>query len=243
MTAPLMALSIPILDVCLSIVRRFLRREPLLRGDRGHIHHRLLDLGLTQRQVVVTLYAACGIAACFSVLQSAPANHFSGAVILVFCAVAWVGIQNLGYAEFEQARRIILAGGFRKALNSQLTLRAFEESFAVANSIEECWEALQEAARRLGFAEVRWHVGDVAYHRALWRIDGNAAWSLRIPLGEYDYVNFNRASDADPFAINTSALADVMRKTIGTKCGKLTARPVRSSAQRAGRIDHAAAGR
>src|SRR5579871_1015050 len=82
MTAPLMALSIPILDVCLSVIRRFLRREPLFRADRGHIHHRLLDRGLTQRQVVVTLYAACGVAACFSVFQSVAANHYSGAVIL-----------------------------------------------------------------------------------------------------------------------------------------------------------------
>ena len=118
MTAPLMALSVPILDVCLSVVRRFLRRQPIMAGDRGHIHHRLLDRGLSPRRVVLLLYGLAGLGAVFSIFQSVAVNHFAGAVILVFCAVAWMGVQNLGYTEFDQARRMILAGGFRQALNS-----------------------------------------------------------------------------------------------------------------------------
>ena len=49
MTAPLMALFVPLLDVGLSVVRRFLRHQPIFDADRGHIHHRLLDRGLTPR--------------------------------------------------------------------------------------------------------------------------------------------------------------------------------------------------
>jgi UDP-GlcNAc:undecaprenyl-phosphate GlcNAc-1-phosphate transferase len=41
--APIMALSIPLLDTALSIVRRYLRRQPIFTADRGHIHHRLID--------------------------------------------------------------------------------------------------------------------------------------------------------------------------------------------------------
>ncbi len=243
MTAPLMALAIPMLDVCLSMVRRFLRREPLFRGDRNHIHHRLLDQGLTQRQVVVTLYAACGVGACFSVLLSVTANHYSGAVILIFCAVAWVGIQNLGYAEFDQARRMILAGGFRRALNSQLILRSFEESFAAADNPEGCWGVLQETGRKLGFAEVRWKIGQAVYECALWQMDGNAAWSLRIPLEDQDYVNFVRASDADPLVINVSTLAAVIRKTIAAKSADLKVHARNADGRSVPRRDYAAANR
>jgi UDP-GlcNAc:undecaprenyl-phosphate GlcNAc-1-phosphate transferase len=50
MTAPMMALAIPILDVCLSIVRRYLSHRPIFAADRGHIHHRLLDRGLSPRR-------------------------------------------------------------------------------------------------------------------------------------------------------------------------------------------------
>src|SRR5947208_12565007 len=42
MAAPLMALSIPLLDTALAIVRRFLRHQPIFGADRGHIHHKLL---------------------------------------------------------------------------------------------------------------------------------------------------------------------------------------------------------
>src|SRR6201999_2943513 len=40
-TAPMMAMAIPLLDTGLAIVRRFLRNRPIFEGDRGHIHHRL----------------------------------------------------------------------------------------------------------------------------------------------------------------------------------------------------------
>src|SRR5689334_2987755 len=84
MTAPLMALSIPILDTCLSVARRFLRRQPIFRGDRGHIHHRLLARGFSQRRAVLLLYGVCAIGAVVSIFQSVGANHYAGAVILVF---------------------------------------------------------------------------------------------------------------------------------------------------------------
>src|SRR5262245_64724034 len=51
MTAPLMALAIPLMDVCLSIVRRFIRHQPIFGADRGHIHHMLLARGFTVRRV------------------------------------------------------------------------------------------------------------------------------------------------------------------------------------------------
>ena len=53
---PIVAMGVPIMDTLFSMVRRFLERRPMFSPDRGHIHHRLLDLGLTQRRVVLILY-------------------------------------------------------------------------------------------------------------------------------------------------------------------------------------------
>ncbi len=53
---PLLALGLPITDLLLTIVRRFVARRSLFSADRGHIHHRLLDLGLTHRRAVLSLY-------------------------------------------------------------------------------------------------------------------------------------------------------------------------------------------
>src|ERR1043166_6822987 len=68
MTAPLMALGIPILDACLSVVRRFLRHQPIFGADRDHIHHRLLKRGLTPKGVAVLLYGMAAVGASFSLL-------------------------------------------------------------------------------------------------------------------------------------------------------------------------------
>jgi UDP-GlcNAc:undecaprenyl-phosphate/decaprenyl-phosphate GlcNAc-1-phosphate transferase len=53
---PILALGLPILDMLMTIARRFLERRSLFAADRGHIHHRLLDSGLTHRRSVLSLY-------------------------------------------------------------------------------------------------------------------------------------------------------------------------------------------
>jgi hypothetical protein len=53
-----MALAIPLLDVCLSITRRWLLASRSLT-DRGHIHRQLLARG-SHRQAYCPLYAVCG---------------------------------------------------------------------------------------------------------------------------------------------------------------------------------------
>src|SRR5438874_419385 len=55
---PVVALAVPIVDTALAMGRRALTGRPMFSGDRDHIHHRLLGLGLSQRQVVLVLYGA-----------------------------------------------------------------------------------------------------------------------------------------------------------------------------------------
>lgn len=49
-------MGVPILDTAFAIVRRSLSRQPIFKPDKGHLHHRLLGLGLSQRQAVVCIY-------------------------------------------------------------------------------------------------------------------------------------------------------------------------------------------
>lgn len=55
---PLLMFAIPLLDTAFAILRRLAKGQPVLTsGDRGHLHHRLLDRGMSQRQVVIAIYA------------------------------------------------------------------------------------------------------------------------------------------------------------------------------------------
>jgi UDP-GlcNAc:undecaprenyl-phosphate/decaprenyl-phosphate GlcNAc-1-phosphate transferase len=68
----LLVLGVPIIDTFWIIVRRVLAGRSPFTPDRGHIHHRLLDLGLTHRQTVVLIYAICiGLAVLSLVLSGA----------------------------------------------------------------------------------------------------------------------------------------------------------------------------
>jgi UDP-GlcNAc:undecaprenyl-phosphate GlcNAc-1-phosphate transferase len=55
--APIIALGVPIIDTLLAMVRRTLARQSIFAADKGHVHHKLLDLGLTHRRVVLALYS------------------------------------------------------------------------------------------------------------------------------------------------------------------------------------------
>src|SRR5262249_3314458 len=55
---PIVALGVPIIDTLLAMVRRFLARRSIFAADRSHIHHRLLELGLSHRRAVLILYGA-----------------------------------------------------------------------------------------------------------------------------------------------------------------------------------------
>ena len=65
---PVLALALPLADTAFAIARRLYRGESPFHPDRGHIHHRLLALGLTQKQAVAVLYAVSAILGLAAVL-------------------------------------------------------------------------------------------------------------------------------------------------------------------------------
>ncbi len=54
---PILLLGIPILDTVFAIIRRSLKKEPIYKPDKEHLHHQLLKLGLSHRNTVLAIYA------------------------------------------------------------------------------------------------------------------------------------------------------------------------------------------
>ncbi|MBX5496455.1 MAG: undecaprenyl/decaprenyl-phosphate alpha-N-acetylglucosaminyl 1-phosphate transferase [Bryobacteraceae bacterium] len=188
MTAPLMAVAIPLLDVLLSITRRFLRGQPIFAADRGHIHHRLLDRGLKPRTAALLIYAASGLAAAFSLLQNVAYHQFGGLIVILFCAAAWIGIQHLGYVEFGMARQMFMKGNFRRIIDAHTRLQGLEAGLAQAATHEELWSQLRQGAQMFGFRGVR-----LKLHNGVWEeVDESAGplWQVRVPLPNSQYANF-----------------------------------------------------
>ncbi len=81
----LLVLGVPIIDTFYIIVRRLSRGRSPFSADRGHIHHRLLDLGLTHTQTVLLIYAICaGLGALSLVLSGSGQLYAFMGAFLVF---------------------------------------------------------------------------------------------------------------------------------------------------------------
>ena len=220
MTAPLMALAFPILEAGISVARRFLRGDPIFSADRGHIHHRLVDLGLTPRRAVLLIYGITSIFAMISLLTVMPAFRYPGLVIILFCAVSWIGIQHLGYAEFSEARKIILSGTVRQLIASQTKVRAYRWALERAGSLDECWQLTVEAMRDLGFDYVELAVAGGPHYES-WlhepgpHISRENCWTVRIPLSpplEESWMEISRHIDRGEGYLMLHAVVETVRE-------------------------------
>lgn len=87
---PLLVLGLPLFDTLTSIVRRVKSGQSIAKADRGHLHHKLIDMGLSQRQSVVIMYTASGaLGLCAIVL--ADRGALSAIILLTAMSVFIVG--------------------------------------------------------------------------------------------------------------------------------------------------------
>lgn len=103
---PVVSFGLPILETVLSILRRLISGRPIFTADREHIHHKLLQRGLSHRQVVIVLYAVSGLFALLSLFLLWPTGSTLGLVLAVVGSGVWLGIQHLNYLEFGELRRV-----------------------------------------------------------------------------------------------------------------------------------------
>lgn len=97
---PLLALGVPLFDTMLSPVRRFLRGKKMFDPDKGHVHHRLVGMGLTTRKAVLVIYSItlglCVLALVVTNLRDEQAGLF----LVIMGAGAALLIRKLGYFEY-----------------------------------------------------------------------------------------------------------------------------------------------
>lgn len=82
---PVLALAVPLLDTTFAFTRRIKNGQSPFAADRGHFHHRLLDMGLNQKQAVAVLYAVSAILGLAGVLLTS-----TGMVRTIVALVAFV---------------------------------------------------------------------------------------------------------------------------------------------------------
>lgn len=186
--------GLPILDTVLSVIRRAISGRPIFAPDREHIHHKLLDLGLSHRAVVVLLYGASAVFALASVLVLVRNGTVVGIVLLMLFVGVVVGVRVLGYSELIEISRA--ASGQRGKLMKNIGIRKCIERMKRIGTAEELAQVVFEALSvhcdffscTLQGAGARLFTDGLGHTEQMhWRgseyIEGGPAWELRLAIG------------------------------------------------------------
>ena len=206
MAAPLMALALPLVEVGLSIGRRFLRSAPIFGADRGHIHHMVLARGFKPHVATLILYGVSGIAAALALLQSFSAHRFRGFILILFCVLVWAGINYLGYIELSAARRALSHKTVMRVLKEEIYLEELEKSIAAANTIDAIWKIVRQTSEDLCFASVDMLLLGQTYQAILDQTDAEASWKMTVLVGRHGYLTLTRVEEAAPPRLMGSVL-------------------------------------
>ena len=130
---PFLILGLPMFDTLFAIIRRLAHGQNPMAPDRGHIHHRLIDMGLNQKQAVAALYVISSILGLSAVVLTS-----SGAI------KAMLFLMALAVAAFL-ASRVIFRRDIDKALQAEKAAAKNAEAAAPAeNEPEAAAEAPEE---------------------------------------------------------------------------------------------------
>ncbi|MBN2573483.1 MAG: undecaprenyl/decaprenyl-phosphate alpha-N-acetylglucosaminyl 1-phosphate transferase [Deltaproteobacteria bacterium] len=142
---PLVALGLPIADTLLAMIRRALRHRPLFSADRSHIHHKLLDLGLSQKQAVLVLYGVSILLGGTALLLTVASSRESAAILVAMGLLGFLAMRKLGY------------GHIRRASSSQADMDTQRQldRLAATSDEERLWVELKGAAQVMSMSAIR----------------------------------------------------------------------------------------
>jgi UDP-GlcNAc:undecaprenyl-phosphate GlcNAc-1-phosphate transferase len=205
--APLMTLALPLIDVCLSIGRRYLRNVPIFQGDRGHIHHMIVARGFKQGTAALILYGVCIIAALLALMETFGGYQFHGLIIILFCVLVYIGVNYLGYVEISAARQLLSRKMVTRVVKEEIYLQELTRNAAKIETLQDCWNVVLAVGRDMNFSTVQMRLHGVLFEEFLKEHDDDEqSWSMSLTLGQNGSLRVARNAAADAPAFMMRAL-------------------------------------
>jgi len=175
---PALALGIPIFDTLFSMLRRFLERRGMFSPDRAHFHHRLVDLGLKQRHVVIIIYVMTFLSVGLGMFMMVTRN--SDSLIIFFCILLLLLLAFRVVGSVRLRETISgLQDKYRMVNQRRQEFMHFEQAqlhFRNARTPEQWWAAICKAAEEMDFAWVSLKTTkkDGSINTSVWRTDNTS---------------------------------------------------------------------
>jgi UDP-GlcNAc:undecaprenyl-phosphate GlcNAc-1-phosphate transferase len=218
LTAPLMVLAVPLLDVGLAVARRIVRGQAIFAADRMHIHHKLLSQGLSPKRLLLVIYSICVVGSAASLLLTINHNQDKDFVLILVCLAAWLGLQQLGYTEFSVAKRLVFGGVMRSVLSAQLRLDSFEEELGASQTLAQSWDVVCKTCPEFGFSGIAFDLDEVNRH---WGI--HSGWQARVDFPGHGHITIWRETDSLNHGAATVLFIDAVSRSIRQKLNSIEA--------------------
>lgn len=103
---PILILGIPIFDTLYAIVRRFINNQPIFEADKGHLHHRLLAIGLSHRQTVFVIYGISGLLGASAVMLTFLTTAQAFIVFVGITILVLIGANRISAMSAKAVQRV-----------------------------------------------------------------------------------------------------------------------------------------
>jgi UDP-GlcNAc:undecaprenyl-phosphate/decaprenyl-phosphate GlcNAc-1-phosphate transferase len=245
---PVVACGFPVVETGLSVLRRFMNARPLFAADREHIHHKLLAMGMSQKRVVIMLYAVSALFAATSLLLLNRSGKSMTLALLMVATVVWVALERLGYLEVRELQRVALRTiEQQRIMANNLSIRRACESLEGCSSFSEMCLILAEAFARNEFDrfELRFPLAKDALAGSTrssrdkggelyfgWAKPGRSAasedscWSLSLPISstrtwhQGTFTLFRRSSLA-PLRVDVNLLTSYLQPSVSAALARV----------------------
>lgn len=238
---PIVALGVPIIDTLFAMLRRILEHRPLFSPDQGHIHHRLLSMGITHRRAVLIIYAVSILLTLSAIAIALGRNWEIGVAMLAVSIILFGLVRLAGFFEYItmlRQRYARVQGEHVELLRRQLP--TLPGKFAAITAETQLWMVLETVVKECKLDHVEINELATTTMTAPLRIagsplmevrSGHQMW-VRYPIGsketavaEFCFAWTSEASDElSQCTILLQIIVDMVEQTLGRMNSRLAPR-------------------
>jgi len=207
MLIPLLALGVPVFDTIFAPLRRWVKGRGMFQPDRGHIHHRLLAMGLSSRKAVLILYGVTLALCLLAILIVNLRNEAVGLILIILGGGALILVRKTGYLEYLAFDKFY---GWFKDMTDMAGLSRERRTFLAvqmeankAHTLEEMLATIGDALEMLRFDRAELHLknrAEINRDSALLSANASAVSSAGPDQINRDSAHFIKSPHAPPSA-------------------------------------------
>jgi hypothetical protein len=152
-----LVLGVPILDMCFSVLRRLIQRRSIFAPDRGHIHHRLLDMGVEHGQAVLLIHTLSLGTAGLAMFMLRGSDSDRVGVLLCTLGLLVVVFRRVGAVQLGECVQA-MRKNWRIGRQVEANRRLFEDAqlrLRSARTAHQWWQAVCAVAEQMNFQQMK----------------------------------------------------------------------------------------